>query len=136
MIEERYMVFKKNNRLWGIDTMILSGVIQEPTIEKIPFVPSVVEGLLFFKNEAVPVLNITADDERTKTLIVIETVYGKVGINVSEILGIFNKEDLLSQSNIDSESDSSILGNLKGEKIFYFDLKFINDFFKNIEIKN
>ncbi len=136
MTEERYMVFKKNNQLWGIDTMILSGVIQEPTIEKIPFVPSVVEGLLFFKNEAVPVLNITAGDEGTKTLIVIESVYGKVGINVSEILGIFDKEDLSSQSNIDSESDSSILGNLKGEKIFYFDLKFINDFFKNIEIKN
>lgn len=136
MTEERYMIFKKNNRLCGLDAMVLIGVIQEPSIEKIPFVPAVVTGLLFFKNEAVPVLNITAGNELSKTLIVIESIYGKVGINVSEILGIFNKEDLTGYSEIDSDRDSSIIGKLKGEKIFYFDLKFINDFFKNIEIKN
>jgi len=136
MTEERYMIFKKDNRLWGLDTMILSGVIQEPLIEKVPFVPSVVIGLLFFKNEAVPVLNITASNELSKTLIIIESIYGKVGINVSEILGIFNKEDITPYSDIDSDKNDFIIGELEGEKIFYFDLQFINNFFKNIEIKN
>lgn len=136
MTEERYMIFKKDNRLWGLDSMILSGVVQEPIIEKIPFVPSVIAGLLFFKNEAVPVLNVTAGDEPSKTLIVIESIYGKIAINVTEILGIFNKEALSSYNDIELDKESPVIGKLDGENVFYFDLKFINKFFKNIEIKN
>jgi chemotaxis signal transduction protein len=136
MTEERYMIFKKDNRLWGLDTMVLSGVVQEPLIEKIPFVPAVVTGLLFFKNEAVPVLNFTADDKPYDTLIIIESIYGKVGINVREILGIFNKEEIINERTCSPGADSRIIGRLNGEDVFYFDLKFINDFFKNIEIKN
>lgn len=136
MGDERYMVFRKDARLWAIDTLVLSGVIDEPEIEEVPFVPSVIKGLLFFKNEAVPVLNITKSEEVCRSIIVIESIYGKVGIPVKEISGIYKREDILLKERKLEDEKEHILGKLGGEKIFYFDLKVINEFFKDIEIKN
>ncbi len=136
MKEERYMVFRKDGRLWGVDTLVLSGVVQDPLIEKIPFVPSVISGLFFFKKESVPVLNINVGDELHRILIIIESIFGKVGIMAGEILGIFDKEEIIGEGKSGLSENSIRLGELNGEDIFYFDLKIINNFFQDIEIKN
>jgi len=136
MTEERYVVFKKSNRLWGVDTLLLSGVVAEPSIEEIPFVPSVIDGLIFLNNEVIPVINIGGGDEFCNMLIVIDSIYGKLGIKVKEIVGIFRKEEIVPPEEMTSGTEGVIIGELKGERIFYFDLKIINEFFKNIEIKN
>ncbi len=136
MKEERYMVFRKENRLWGVDTLVLSGVVQDPVIENVPFVPGVIRGLFFFKKESVPVLNISVGDGLHRILIIIESIFGKVGIMACEILGIFNREEIIDEEKSDLNEHGIKLGKLNGEDVFYFDLKIINDFFKDIEIKN
>lgn len=131
MTEERYMVFKNRNQIWGIDTMILNGVLDSPEIIKVPFVPLIVEGVILFKEEIVPVLKIF--EGKDGILIIVDSVYGKIGFMVEEILGIYNKEDILRS---DAQESSETLGEINGEKINYFSLNLINEFFKDIEIKN
>ena len=89
----KYLIFKVNKELYGIDVSEVNNIIQLPTITNVPSTPKYFRGIINLRGEIVPVMSLRrkmnySDDSFTKDSRIIVLNIGEdklMGIIVDEV---------------------------------------------------
>lgn len=100
MATKQFVVFKLDQSEYGIDIQIIKEIIRTQEVTKMPQTEEYVEGLINYRQNAVPIinlnkkLNLNAKDEDKDTRIIIVNLHNKnVGFKVDEVLEVLKISD-------------------------------------------
>lgn len=95
--EQQYMIFMVGNEEYGLEVLKVQEIIRYLVPTKIPHAPTYVEGVINFRGEVIPVLNMRKrlglpdKEENEFQVIIVTEVNGKImGLTVDRVLDIAN----------------------------------------------
>lgn len=143
--EEQFIIFSVGDEEFGLDVFCVQEIIRYIKPIKIPHAPKFVEGVINFRGEVIPVINMrerfgigAIDNTDTSVIIVIEYSGRILGMTVDAVSDLQNLPKEKIQEKIEFTADEKTeylraMGKMDDRLILVLDLEKITDF--NIEKK-
>lgn len=128
---EQILIFEKGGKAFGLELDRVEGITENIKITPVPMAPQVAEGIIFYRDGVLPVINLLrllniGSEEGGSLLVVVRGVSEDFGIPSDSIYGIAEADLLdLKYTSLEERESPYIqgTGNFKGNEFFLLDFK-------------